>query len=238
MRLTWFGLTAFGLAVAMTATRPAAGDDETFLKFSEAPAAVQKTLNEELRGEKVDTLSKDVEDGKAVYWASIVVRGRRYEIVVAEDGTLNEMGLTVDENEVKFFAIPPAVQRTFRAEARDAKIDVVSKDMKYGVTIYEAVVPLGPGGREYAIVVGEDGTLVEKVLLIDDEEIELGDAPAAVRKTLHDEAKGGEITQLVRSTGIHRPVYEAEVAIKGKTYLVEVTESGTLISKSLAGDVE
>src|SRR3954468_11983705 len=136
MRWTCVGLVVFGLAVAMTA----AGDDEMFLKFSEAPAAVQKTLNEELRGEKVDTLSKEVEDGKAVYWASIVVRGRRYEIVVSEDGTLNEMGLTVDENEVKFFAIPPAVQRTFRAEARDAKIDVVSKDMKYGVTIYEAVI--------------------------------------------------------------------------------------------------
>jgi hypothetical protein len=53
---------------------------------------------------------------------------------------------------------------------------------------------------------------------------------------LRDEAKGGEIAEILRSTGIHKPVYEARVTIKGKAYLVEVAEGGMLISKSLDED--
>ena len=103
--------------------------------------------------------------------------------------------------------------------------------MKYGVTIYEAVVD--HKGKSYEIVVAEDGTLVEKVLVIDDEEVELATCPAAVQAAFREHAKGGTIGDITRSTGIGRPTYEAEVEIKGKVYLVEVDESGLLISKSL-----
>ena len=43
---------------------------------------------------------------------------------------------------------------------------------------------------------------MEKVLVIDDEEIKLADCPAAVRAALHEHANGGEIGDITRSTGI------------------------------------
>ncbi len=103
--------------------------------------------------------------------------------------------------------------------------------MKYGVTVYETAV--SHKGKSYEIVVAEDGTLVEKVLVIEDEEIELAKCPVPVQTALREHAKGGMIGDVTRSTGISRPTFEAEVKIKDKVYLIEVAENGLLISKSL-----
>jgi hypothetical protein len=62
--------------------------------------------------------------------------------------------------------------------------------------------------------------------------------PAAVQAALREHAKGGKIGEITLSTGLGRQTYEAEVAIKGKIYLVEVAENGQLISKSLEAAVE
>ena len=104
--------------------------------------------------------------------------------------------------------------------------------MKYGVTIFEAVVV--HKGRSYEVVVAEDGTLVEKVLVIDDDEVEIADCPAAVQAALREHAGAGKIGgEITRSTGIGRHTFEAEIEVKGKIYLIEVDETGLLLSKSL-----
>ena len=103
--------------------------------------------------------------------------------------------------------------------------------MKYGVTIFETVVE--HKGKSYEIVVAEDGTLVEKVLVIIDEEITLEQCPVAVKISLHEYAQGGTIGDITRSSGIGRHTFEAEVKIKDSIYLIEVAENGHLISKSL-----
>jgi hypothetical protein len=74
---------------------------------------------------------------------------------------------------------------------------------------------------------------VEKVLVIDDEEVELAMCPAVVQVALREHSGGGAIGEVVRSTGLGQHTYEAEVEIKGKVYLIEVSETGRLISKSL-----
>ena len=130
------------------------------------------------------------------------IGGKTYAIGVLEDGTLTEMNLAVDDDELPFERCPAAVQATFRREAFGEKVDAVGKDMKYGVMIYETVVE--HKGKSYEIVVAEDGTLVEKVLVIEDEEVELAKCPAAVQAALRQHAKGGTIGDITRSTGIGR----------------------------------
>jgi hypothetical protein len=141
------------------------------------------------------------------------------------------MNLAVDDEEVPLDKCPAVVQATLKSEAFGAKIESVGKDMKYGVIIYEAVVD--HKGKSYEIVVAEDGTLVEKVLVIEDEEVELAMCPAPVQIAFREHAKGGTLGEITRSTGIGRHTFEAEVEIKGKIYLIEVSEGGHLISKSL-----
>jgi hypothetical protein len=218
---TFLGLV-FGIARA----------DELEIKFSDCPAVVQKTFQHETKGAKIELVTREKDDDdETVYWADVVLGGKTYAIGVLEDGTLSEMNLAVDEDELPFDRCPAAVQATLRSEAFGVKVDTVGKDMKYGIPIYEAVVE--HKGKSYEIVVAEDGTLVEKVLVIDDEEVELAMCPAVVQIAFREQAAGGTIGEITRSTGIGGHIYEAEVETKGKVYLIEISETGHLISKSL-----
>ncbi len=140
------------------------------------------------------------EDEETIYWADVTLGGRQYEVGVLENGTLSEMNLTTDEEEIPFDRCPAAVQATFQAEGYGVKVATVAKDMKYGVTIFEATIE--HKGKSYQIVIAEDGTLVEKVLVIDDEDVEIKACPTAVQTTLREHAKGGMILGITRTTGI------------------------------------
>jgi hypothetical protein len=210
------------------------GADEQEMKFNDCPAPVRKTLLAESKGVKIETVTKEDVEDETIYWADVAVSGKMYAIGVLEDGTLTEMNLAVDDDEIAFDRCPADVQSTFRREAFGVKIESVGKDIKYGVTIYEVVVE--HGGKSFEIVVADDGTLVEKVLVIDDEEVELAACPAPVKAAFHEYAKGGTIHQITRSTGIAHPTFEAEIEFDRNVYLIEVSESGQLISKSLEAD--
>ena len=197
---------------------------------------MRKALQAEVKGAKIETVTLEQgEDGETVYWAEWPrSTARRTRSASSRDGTLAEMNLAVDEEEVPSTAPRrPCGRLTFQGESFGAKVEVVTlaKDIKYGVTIYEATVE--HKGKQYEIAVAEDGTLVEKVLVIDDDVVDLAACPAAVKTALHDQAKGGRIGDVTRSTGIGRHTFEAEVEIKGKVYLIEVDEEGLLLSKSL-----
>jgi hypothetical protein len=211
--------------------------DEDELRLADCPPAVRKTLQAETKGAPIAAVFKEkAEDGQTTYWADVTLGGRAYSIGVLENGTLSELNLAVDDEEVAFDRCPAAVQETFRAEAFGARIETVSKDIRYGVTIYEAVVE--HRGKSYEVIVAQDGTLVEKVLVIDDEEIDLAMCPAAVRATFHEQSRGGTLGEITRTSGINGHTYEADIEIRGRVYLVEVAESGLLISKSLEAGPE
>jgi hypothetical protein len=211
--------------------------DDTKLKLVECPGAVQTTLKAEAGAAKFEMVSREKDEGgEATYWIDVVLGGKPYSIGVLEDGTLSEITLGVDADEIPFEKLPAPVQTTFRSEGYGQKIETVGKELKYGVSVYEAVVD--HRGKKYELVVAEDGTLVEKVLVIDDEELEFSKCPAAVQATLTKHAGANAIQEVTRYTGISKPTYEAEVELKGKVYLIEVAESGYLISKSLEADVE
>ena len=209
---------------------PAAQDQE--IKFSDCPAAVRKSLEAEAKGAKIETVTKETnEDEQTVFWAEVNLDGQPYAIGVLEDGTLSELNLAVDDAEITLDQCPASVQATLTGESFGEKINAVGKDMKYGVAIYETVVE--HKNRSYEIVVASDGTLVEKVLVIVDEEVTLEQCPPAVRITFREHGKGGKIGDITRSSGIGRHTFEAEVQIKERVYLIEVAETGHLISKSL-----
>jgi hypothetical protein len=210
--------------------------DAQEIKLSDCPAAVRKTLEAEARGARIASVLKDKGDDRTVYWTQVAIAGKSYAIGVLEDGTLSELNLAVDDAALPFERCPAAVQATFRREAFGEAIKEVGKDVKFGVPVYGSVVQ--HRGKAYQIVVAEDGTLVEKVLVVEDEEIELAKCPAPVMAALKEYAKGGVIGDITRFSGIGRPTYEAEVKLKDKVYLIEVAENGQLISKSLEASEE
>ena len=70
-----------------------------------------------------------------------------------------------------------------------------------------------------------------------EEAVKLSELPAAVRKTLEREAKGGELEELERETEDGHVVYSAEVEYETDAgelvYEIEIAESGQLLSKVL-----
>jgi hypothetical protein len=210
--------------------------DEVEVKFADCPPAVRKTFQAEAKGAKIDVVIREHEEDETIFWAEATVAGKEYSIGVMEDGTLVEMNRAVDDAELPIDRCPGAVQFTFRSEAFGEKVAAVGRDVKYGVVVYEAVV--AHAGKSYELVVAEDGTLVEKVLVIEDEEVELSACPAAVQAAFREHSKGGTIRDITRSDGIGHPTFEAEVDLGGKVYLIDVAEDGALISKSLEAAAE
>jgi hypothetical protein len=206
------------------------------IKLSDCPPAVRKTFEAEARGAKIGAIRKEKEGDETVYWTEVAVDAKAYAIGVLEDGTLTEMNLAVDDADLPIDRCPAEVQATFRREAFGEKLESVGKDRKYGVPVYQTVVH--HKGKSYEIVVAEDGTLVEKVLVIEDEEVELAKCPNIVQVSLRQHAKGGTIVAITRSSGISHPTFEAEVKIKDKVYFIEIAENGLLISKSLEAGEE
>jgi uncharacterized membrane protein YkoI len=159
-----------------------ASAEEAELKLSDCPAAVQKTLQREAYGAKIDEVEKEIEDGKTTYEAEVTIDGKEYEISVADDGTLLEKVLEdaddddekEDEQketkdvEIKFSDCPAAVQKTLKREANGANLETIDKETEDGKAVYEVAVKID--GKNYEIAVAQDGTLISKVLDEEDED--------------------------------------------------------------------
>ena len=104
--------------------------DEPKIKLADCPEAVRKTLQAEAPGSKIETVTKEKnEDDETLYWAEAVIGGKAYEVGVLEDGTLSEMNLGMDEEEIPFDKVPAAVQETFKVEGYGVKIATVTQNL-------------------------------------------------------------------------------------------------------------
>jgi hypothetical protein len=61
---------------------------EVKVKVEETPAAVQKTIREELVGAELEDIAKEQRDGKTIYETDIIKNGKKWEVVIGEDGRI------------------------------------------------------------------------------------------------------------------------------------------------------
>ncbi|HEY3964897.1 MAG TPA: hypothetical protein VGM05_10140 [Planctomycetaceae bacterium] len=157
-----------------------------------------------------------------------------------DDNKKGKGGKKEEEQEVtiKFADAPAAVQKTMKREASGAEIKHVEKETEDGKTTYETEVKID--GQDYTIKVAADGTLLEKELEDEDDEVpvKFADAPAAVQKTLQREAAGANIEKVDKLFREGRTLYEADAKIDGKNYEIIVTAEGLLLSKELDDEEE
>ena len=109
MRKRWILILASSLALAgctnmqKTSTKGDEEDEgnEVKVKFDECPAPVQATLARESGNAKIETVDKEMKDGKTIYEADAMVNGQNWEIKVADDGKLLTKKLDKEEDEKK-----------------------------------------------------------------------------------------------------------------------------------------
>ena len=149
------------------------------IKFTSAPAAVQKTFKEEVKGGKIELLGKGMNEKGAFYKALIGFGANNYEVAVAENGTLLEKILQMSTDQIAVEDCPAPVMKTLKEEARGAKIETIEQ-VAEGKRLH-FVVNVVVQKVKYQIIVMDDGTLISKVL---DDEKDEDPVPAPV------EAKG------------------------------------------------
>jgi hypothetical protein len=61
---------------------------EVKVSLEDTPAAVRKTIQNELAGAKLEDIAREQRDGQTVYEADIIRNGQEWEVVIGEDGRI------------------------------------------------------------------------------------------------------------------------------------------------------
>ena len=110
----------------------AAQDQEQKLKSTQVPAAVTAAASKQYPNAKISHWSKETEDGKTTYEASVVEGSSKRDVVLAEDGTLVAV-----EEAVAVSALPGPVTSTVQEKYPKAIIAKAEKITKDGAVQYE-----------------------------------------------------------------------------------------------------
>jgi len=146
---------------------------------------------------------------------------------------------SVESASQQFNELPPAVQKTARAQMPNGEIANVSKTTRDGMEIYE--IEFRGAGSNSKIQVGTDGRLVSTDLPRKAGAVEraltptgavgtkLSALPEAVQKTIQSRAPNAQIADISRHEKDGRVFYTVEFSDKGKNPTMEVAEDGSLV---------
>jgi hypothetical protein len=122
------------------------------LKLKDLPAAVQKTIDENLKGGEIKTIGKEVEKGVTQYEIETLRNGKHRDINVDAKGKL-----LVVEEEIDLASIPPAAKATIEKKLAGGKLRTLeSVDKGDGAMLYEAAYTT-KAGKKASILVKADG---------------------------------------------------------------------------------
>jgi len=137
-------LTGFGLLSPVQA-------QEKKIKREELPAAVEKTVSEQVKGATIQGFSTEIDKGKNIYEAELTINGHEKDVSMDEHGNIIEV-----EEEVALDSLPAAVKEGLRKAAGTGVIGKVESLTKNGKLVaYEAAVKKET--KRHEIQVGPDG---------------------------------------------------------------------------------
>jgi len=123
------------------------------LQVKDLPAAVQKTVQDTLKGAAIKNISKEVEKGVTQYEVETMLNGKHRDFNVDAAGKL-----LVVEEEVDIAGIPAAARAAIEKKVAGGKLGMVETVTKGdGITLYEAAYHT-KAGKKGAILVKADGT--------------------------------------------------------------------------------
>lgn len=165
---------------------------------------------------------------------------KRYIIsALAAAGLLVGCNKSVESASQKFNELPPAVQKTVRAQAPQGEIADVSHKTDNGMELYE--IQFREPGRNPKIIVAADGKLINTDMARPVGGIEraltptgatgtkFSALPEKVQKTIQTTAPGAPIADVSRHEKDGRVIYEVQFQEKGKNPSIRVAEDGTLV---------
>lgn len=136
MRLTFPRVLAL---LCLTTLARGQEDKEAKLKPADVPAAVSQAIAKQYRNAKVSGWSKELEDGKTTYEASVIEGSSNRDVVFAEDGSLVAI-----EEAIQVSDLPAAVKSAIRnkypgASLRNAEKISHADQLQYEVALAKAL---------------------------------------------------------------------------------------------------
>ena len=144
-----FLLSSLALCAAVAAEK-----GETRVALKDLPPAVQKTVAEQTRNAKVIGISKEEENGKAVFEVETKVNGKGRDMLIDSAGAVVEV-----EQEIDMAALPNAARGALLKLSEGGKITKVEALTKGGKTTYEAAIK--KNGKTTEATVTAEGTPVK-----------------------------------------------------------------------------
>lgn len=131
---------------------------------------------------------------------------------------------TGGETEISFAKLPENVQKTAQSLAGKGQITKATKESgDAGGTIYEVAYTIGH--TKYEAEISPKGKLI-----VVDEQIDLSNAPKAVRGVIEEKTAGGKIIKIEKATQGKELFYEAEFTKDGKEHEVKVAPDGKILA--------
>src|SRR5579859_6483085 len=166
---------------------------------------------------------------------------KRYTIsLMAATALLVGCNQSVQTASERFNELPPAVQKTVRAQDPNGEIVDVTKTSRNGSDAYE-VEFRGEGSTNPKVVVAADGSLLNSDFAKTPGAIQkmltptgatgtpFSALPVAVQKTIQAQAPHAQIAGISRHEDNGRTIYEVEFQDQGKNPTIKVADDGTLV---------
>ena len=123
------------------------------IQLNDLPAAVQKTVQANLKGGEIKNISKEKEGGVDQYEVETLRNGKARDFDVDLKGTL-----LVVEEATAIDAIPAAAKASILKKVGDAKLGVVETVAKTGQPMMYEVAYTDKNGKKHEMLVTADGT--------------------------------------------------------------------------------
>ena len=125
---------------------------EKTLALKDLPPAVQKTVQEQLKGGEIKTISKETEGGVTQYEVESMLNGKHRDFNIDIKGNL-----VVMEEETSIDSIPAVAKEAIIKKVGTGKLNLVEVVTQGGQTSYEAGYT-SKAGKKTEVAVNPDGT--------------------------------------------------------------------------------
>jgi uncharacterized membrane protein YkoI len=166
---------------------------------------------------------------------------KKYAItMLAAAGLIVGCNQSIEKASTGFNELPPAVQKTVRAQSPNGEIAAVTKTKDNGMDVYEIKFKEADGSTP-KVLVAMDGKLVSSDFPRPAGAVEraltptgaigtkFSALPEAAQKTIKAKAPDAQIADISRHEDNGRVFYEVEFTDKGKNPTIKVADDGTLI---------
>lgn len=165
--------------------------------------------------------------------------------LIAAAGLAVGCNQSVESNSQAFNTLPPAVQKSVRAQSPNGEITGVSKTTENGMDAWKVDIRNEGASKDNEMVVAADGKVLSSDMPNNPNGVvstvkkaltptgavgtKFSALPEAVQKTIQAHAPDAQISDIERHSDNGRVIYEVQFQDTGKNPSIRVAEDGTLV---------